>query len=134
MVKIINQVSSGGIIFRKVNETFEVALISRTTQRGEKVWCLPKGIVEKRESPEEAALREVKEETGLEGKVIKKLGDISYWYYSKEDGARIHKRVHFYLLEFIRGSTEEHDFEVEEVRWFPVREAIDRLAYKVKGK
>lgn len=130
MIKIINQVSSGGIIFRRIQYTYEVALIGRSTQKKERVWCLPKGLVEKGESPEETSLREVKEETGLEGKVIKKLGDISYWYHSREDGARIHKTVHFYLLEFIRGNTEEHDFEVEEVRWFPIREAIDRLAYK----
>lgn len=130
MVKTINQVSSGGVIFRRSGDKWEVALIGRTTQRGEKVWCLPKGIVEKKESPEEAALREVREETGLEGKVIEKLGDISYRYYSREDGARIHKIVHLYLLEFIKGNTEEHDFEVEEVRWFQIEEAADELTYK----
>lgn len=121
------EVSAGGVVFRKRDSSLEVALTSR--QQGQ-VWCLPKGLVEKGESREQTALREVKEETGLQGKIVEKIGEISYWYQSREERARIAKTVHFYLLECVGGNTEEHDFEVEEVRWFLLEEAKTVLTYR----
>ncbi len=91
---------------------------------------MPKGLVEANETPEETAIRETREETGLVGKPLGKIGEINYWYYSRRDEVRIFKTVHFYLLEFVSGSVADHDFEVDEVRWFPLEEAIGILAYK----
>ncbi len=126
-IKTLHQVSAGGVIYRvKPNGIVEVAIAIR---QGGKVWCLPKGIVEKGESPETTAIREVREETGLLGELQGKLGEISYWFYSKSDQARIHKTVHFFLLKYLSGSTENHDFEMDEVRWLPIEEAVQRLSY-----
>ena len=125
--KIKREVSAGGVVFRKRDSLIEVALTSR--QQG-KVWCLPKGLIEKGESPEETALREVREETGLEGRLVEKIEEIKYWYYSKWEQVRVFKIVHFYLLEYLKGDTEQHDFEVDEVRWFTLEEAKRVLSYK----
>ncbi len=117
--------SSGGIICKKEKNKIKVALISRNQG---KVWCLPKGLVNKGEKLEETALREVKEETGLDGKLIKKLGAIDYWFFYKK--RKIHKVVHFYLLKHLGGNTKYHDFEVEEVKWFEIDNAIRVMSYK----
>lgn len=114
------EVSSGGVIYRQSPNGIEVALTQ--TSRGP-IWCLPKGRVEQRESLEEAALREVREETGLSGLIERKLRPIEYTYLSRSnDGNRtsIEKTVHFYLMEFREGSTRDHDSEVIDVRWFPL--------------
>jgi 8-oxo-dGTP pyrophosphatase MutT (NUDIX family) len=90
------------------------------------MWCLPKGRVEAKETLEEAALREVHEETGLRGTIARPLRPIEYTYQARSaDGNRtpIEKTVHFFLIEFSDGSTEDHDAEVVDVRWFPLHVA-----------
>lgn len=124
---IKKQVSSGGVIFRKTGSDIEIALIG---VKGGNVWCLPKGIVEKGEKTEETAVREVVEETGLCGKVLNKIGDISYWYYIKEENTKCKKTVHFYLLEYLSGSTDYHNWEVDRAEWFPLDEALQKVSYK----
>jgi len=114
-------VSSGGVIFRTVNDQFQVALISRG-----RVWCLPKGLIEQGETAEETALREVKEETGLEGEIVNKIGEINYNFFKRK---RYFKTVHFYLLKNVGGSVTNHDFEADRVRWFPISEALQVLTY-----
>lgn len=126
------EISSGGIIYRKMDDAIEVAIASRTTQRGKKVWCLPKGWVEKGESLEETAQREVKEETGLNGEVVGKIGDIQYWFYSRDERCRIFKTVHFFLLTYLEGDVSDHDFELDEVRWMPLEEAEEKLSFKTE--
>lgn len=121
-------IASGGVIFRKNEGLLEVALCFK---KREKVWCLPKGLIEKGETAEEAALREVKEETGLEGEIITKIGEVKYAFFKKK---RYFKKVHFYLLRCVGGSVDNHDFEVEEVRWFPISEAFQVLAYANERK
>ena len=127
MPKFKREISAGGVIFRKSGSTLEIALTSRDDGQ---VWCLPKGLVDEGESLEQTALREVREETGLVGKLVQKIAETKYWYYSKWEQVRISKIVHFYLLECLRGNIEEHDFEVDEVRWFPLEEAKKTLSYK----
>jgi ADP-ribose pyrophosphatase YjhB (NUDIX family) len=121
--------SAGGLIYRNNNGKFEVALIMHRNLRGEEVWSIPKGLIEKGEKVERTAFREVKEETGLIGEVKEKLGEIEYWYYSREDNARIHKKVYLFLLAYLEGSTENHDAEVEDVRWWTLEEAEKILSY-----
>lgn len=121
------QVSSGGVIFRRYNDMVEIAMVA---VKGGDVWCLPKGLVEKGETPEETAMREVAEETGLRGKVIKKIGDISYWYYIRGENAKCRKTVHFYLMEYEGGSTDDHSWEVDKAAWFIMDEALNKVSYK----
>jgi 8-oxo-dGTP diphosphatase len=125
--KIKIEVSSGGVIFRRRDDSIEVALVA---VKDGKVWCLPKGLIEKGEGEEETALREVMEETGLRGRIIRKIGDISYWYYIKEENLKCKKTVHFYLLEFVEGDTMNHSWEVDRAEWFEIDEALRRLSYK----
>jgi len=119
-------ISSGGVIFRTVNSKFEVALISRG-----KVWCLPKGLIEMGETAEETALREVKEETGLEGEIVNRIGEISYVFFKRK---RYFKMVHFYLIRHSGGSISNHDFEADRVKWFPISEAFKILTYPNERK
>ena len=123
------QVSAGGVVFRRRGGSVEVALIS-VGERGR--WQLPKGLVGRGETPEETALREVREETGLSAELIAPLEKIEYWYFSNERGARVryHKFVHFYLMRYTSGSTDDHDAEVNEARWFDLRAAQTALAFK----
>lgn len=124
---IKRQVSSGGIIVRKKNAATEIALVA---VKGGKVWCLPKGLIDRGESPEEAAVREVSEETGMKGRIIEKLGEISYWYFLKEENAKCRKTVHFFLMAYEGGDISNHDWEVDDAAWFPIDEALDKVSYK----
>lgn len=125
----IHQISSGGVIFRPGAAGIEIALIRKTLKGGKRVWCLPKGWVEPGESLEEAAVREVREETGLDGEILEKIGETSYQFYSKEDRVRIDKTVHFFLMTCRGGNTADHDDEVEAADWFPLEQAETLMAY-----
>jgi 8-oxo-dGTP pyrophosphatase MutT (NUDIX family) len=131
------RISSGGIVFRPVGNStkpgagcYEVALIRVMRAGGETAWALPKGWVEKGEDPAQTAVREVREETGLHTRVLRKVDEISYQFYSRADHDRVSKTVHLFLLECLGGNTDDHDSEVEEARWFPIAEAGQRLTYK----
>ncbi len=126
-MKYGRQVSAGGVLFRMGESGCEVAVIRL---KGGKVLALPKGLVDEGESPEEAALREVREETGMEGEMVAPLGYIRYYYYAKEEDTRYFKLVHFFLLRWRGGSEEDHDWEVEGVEWLPLEEALTALSYK----
>lgn len=123
------QVSAGGIVYRLRATAIEIAII----KVGPVIrWQLPKGIVDEGESPEEAALREVREETGLVAKIVQPIEKIEYWYVSggKSGKVRYHKFVHFFLMKFRSGSTDDHDHEVLEARWVPIVDAIRMLSFK----
>jgi 8-oxo-dGTP diphosphatase len=132
---IKKRISSGGVIYRPVSgqavdkpaEGIEVAIVS---VRGGKAWCLPKGIINKGEDPPTAALREVREETGLSGAIVDEIGRTSYWYYLKDEMIRVNKTVHFFLMKYMNGSTDDHDDEVDEAKWFPIDDALKKLSYK----
>jgi 8-oxo-dGTP diphosphatase len=121
------QHSSGGVIFKSQDGGLQVALVA---VKGGAVWCLPKGMVDKGETPEETALREVKEETGLTGEIVGKVGRISYWYFIRDDNVKCKKTVDFYLMEYVTGSTAEHDLEVDDSRWFSLEEAVEKASYR----
>jgi 8-oxo-dGTP pyrophosphatase MutT (NUDIX family) len=115
------------VVIRRRNGKIDVALAARRTRQGDLAWGLPKGLVEQGESPEEAALREVQEETGLQARAIEPLGDISYWYVW--EGERIRKKVTFFLMEATGGDVTLHDHEMEDVRWFPLDDARRKASY-----
>lgn len=124
------QLSAGGVVVKRGEGGPEVALIAV----GEPPrWQLPKGIVERGESPEATAVREVREETGVDASPLEALDPIDYWYVGTErDGSRVryHKEVRFYLMRYVGGSVDDHDHEVREARWIPLAEAADRLAFE----
>lgn len=123
------QISAGGVIYRKTPGGVEVALIS---VKGGKVWGLPKGTAEKGENLARTAHREVKEETGLDGKILSNLGHIEYFFTLRDDSEprRIFKIVYFFLMEYASGVVTDHDDEVDECRWFPINEAIRLMKYE----
>jgi 8-oxo-dGTP pyrophosphatase MutT (NUDIX family) len=125
----VHRISSGGVVFRSAGATCEVALI-RVARADGQAWTLPKGWVEKGEDLEQTAVREVREETGLQAKVLRKLGEITYEFYAKPERSRVLKTVHVFLLECLGGDTAEHDDEVEEARWFPFDDAVKVLTHK----
>jgi 8-oxo-dGTP pyrophosphatase MutT (NUDIX family) len=114
------ETSYGGVVVRGK----DVLVI---TPRGKPVTGLPKGGAAEGETGAEAALREVREETGVEARMVEPLGDVRYWY--RRGGRRVHKTVHFYLCEFLTGSTADHDHEVDEARWISLQEARKALSY-----
>ncbi|MEO0265907.1 MAG: NUDIX hydrolase [candidate division WOR-3 bacterium] len=128
-MKTVFEISAGGVVFRKSGERVQILLIS--VKEG-KIWTLPKGLVEKGERPEKAALREVKEETGVTAKIVKFIDKIDLWFYQEENGERVrhHKIVYYYLMEYESGSLEDHDFEVVDVKWFEAEEALSILSYQ----
>ncbi|MCL5959556.1 MAG: NUDIX hydrolase [Chloroflexi bacterium] len=128
------QVSAGGVVLRRSDSSDLVALTMHKDLKGNAVWSLPKGIVESEETPEQAAVREVREETGLEGRIVSKLGTDRYWFFSHREGVRVHKTVHFFLMECVGGDTARHDWEVDEVRWFDFDSARKALSYEGERK
>ena len=113
--------ASGGVVFKKLDGCLGVVLIARG-----KRWFLPRGVVEPVETLRTAALREVREETGLDCEIVKKIGKFSFDFIR---GRRYSKTIHFYLLEYTGGSTHNHDVEVDRVKWFPISKALSLLNY-----
>ncbi|MGA2163995.1 MAG: NUDIX domain-containing protein [Solirubrobacteraceae bacterium] len=100
----------------------------RRAADGARVLGLPKGHIDPGETPLQAALREVREETGVEAELVEELGEVRYWY--RRGGRTVPKSVVFYLLRYLAGDTADHDDEVEEVRWIPLAQACTELTYQ----
>jgi 8-oxo-dGTP pyrophosphatase MutT (NUDIX family) len=129
MVTTRTQRSAGGVVFRGRGLRLEVALISV----GDKSrWQLPKGLIDSGESPEATAVREVREETGVNVELVAPIDQVEYWYFATERGERVrfHKFVDFYLLRYTSGDVSDHDREVNEARWMEIGEAQQALAFK----
>ncbi|MGZ8580119.1 MAG: NUDIX hydrolase [Actinomycetota bacterium] len=122
------EVSAGGVVYRRDGDDIEVVLASRRTRRGDLAWGLAKGGIEPGESHEDAAVREVLEETGYTAEIEASLGDTRYFYVWED--ARIRKTVHFFLMRCTGGDPDDRDDEMEEVRWFPLDRALKRAAYR----
>jgi 8-oxo-dGTP pyrophosphatase MutT (NUDIX family) len=119
-------VSAGGVVVR--GDEVIVIVPTRRGAQGQRVLGLPKGHVDPGETPPVAAEREVREEAGVEADLVRKLGDVRYFY--QRDGRRIFKLVTFYLFRYRRGDPADHDDEVEEARWMPLEEAARSLSYR----
>jgi 8-oxo-dGTP pyrophosphatase MutT (NUDIX family) len=129
-LRTVHETSAGGLVIDGIDGPSEAqmaALIGRVDRRGRMLWSLPKGHIEQGETAEQTAIREVAEETGIEGKVLAALGSIDYWFVT--EGRRVHKTVHHYLMRFSGGQLSDDDVEVAEVAWVPVHELPSRLAY-----
>ncbi|HEY7235295.1 MAG TPA: NUDIX domain-containing protein [Gemmatimonadaceae bacterium] len=133
-LQTVRQVSAGGVAYRQtVGGAIEVALIRVGPER----WQLPKGLVEEGESLESAAVREVREEAGITGRIIAPLQRIEYWYVgldAKEQRVRFHKFLHLFLLEYEEGDVAQHDNEVDDARWVRLDEAEATLAFASERK
>lgn len=134
-MKTVTERSAGGVI---VDPEGRVVLTARRSFKGDLWWGLPKGIVEKTESPEEAALREAKEETGLDVDMVRPITTIDYWFVQPgREGSspvRVHKFVDYFLMRPTGGDPESHDAETEEVAFLEPAEALERVNYESEAK
>jgi 8-oxo-dGTP pyrophosphatase MutT (NUDIX family) len=123
----VEETSAGGLVLDALALDARAALIGRLDRRNRLLWSLPKGHVEAGESIEQTAVREVREETGISGRVVAPLGTIDFWFVA--DGSRVHKTVHHFLLLAEGGELSDEDIEVAEVAWVPLSEVSRCLAY-----
>ena len=127
--KRVDEVSAGGLVIDHSGKNgLLIGRIDHKDSSGQRIlWSLPKGHIEEGETPEQAALREVAEETGIESAIERSLGVIDFWFMA--GGKRIHKTVHHYLFRETGGKLAAQESEVDEVGWFPLSEIVERLAY-----
>jgi 8-oxo-dGTP pyrophosphatase MutT (NUDIX family) len=116
--------AAGGVVVRGGQDDLEVVLAGRNADN---TWVFPKGTPDRGESIEETAIREVREETGLDVSIVKPIGVTEYWF--AVPGERVHKFVHFFLMRPEGGDLSRHDHEYDDVRWVPVKEARRMLSF-----
>jgi ADP-ribose pyrophosphatase YjhB (NUDIX family) len=132
--KRVDEVSAGGLVIdRSGTKGLLIGRKDLKDQSGQRLlWSLPKGHIEEGETPEQAAIREVQEETGIESEISKSLGVIDFWFMA--GGKRIHKTVHHYLFKEVGGTLAPQVSEVDDVGWFPLEDVIGLLAYPDEKK
>jgi len=123
----VDEFSAGGLVVDLACGVPRGALIGRTDKQGRLLWSLPKGHIEPGETAEQAAVREIHEETGIHGDILGELGTIDFWFVA--EGHRVHKTVQHYLLRATGGELSDADVEVSEVAWVPLPQIAARLAY-----
>ena len=128
-LQTLEQISAGGVAYREIDGHIEVAIILTNPERR---WQLPKGMIDEGESAEQAAVREVREEAGIETDLIAPLDKTEYWFSADRNGTRtrFHKFVHWFLMRYRSGNVEDHDHEVIEARWEAVDSALKMLVFK----
>ena len=120
--------SAGGIVYKKSQDQTKILVSKHSAHHG---WVFPKGLIGDKlegEKKEETAIREVKEETGIDGEIEKALKPVTYWYVL--GGEKIKKTVYYFLMELVGGDIEKRDRELEKVEWLPETEVEKKLSYK----
>ncbi len=123
--------SAGGIVLRPAQDkslkkkSWEVLVTQHSAHHG---WVFPKGLIDDGEDKATAALREVEEEGGVEAKIVKELEPVEYFY--KFENQTIKKKVTYFLMEYVSGNIEDHDWEMEDAQWLAIEKVDDRLTYK----
>ncbi len=125
-IRIEEPVSAGGVVYRIKDGSIETVLCGRDTPVR---WSLAKGTPDDNETLEQTAIREVREETGLDVELLEPINNIEYWFSDKHAGIKYHKTVYFYLMAMVGGDIDRHDVEFDIVRWFDLSEALQRLNY-----
>jgi 8-oxo-dGTP pyrophosphatase MutT (NUDIX family) len=128
-VRTARAVSAGGVVLAELRPEAPVALVAHRSVRGTLQWTLPKGAQEQAETVEQAALREVREETGLEAELVGPLDTIDYWFVWAPERTRYHKFVHYFLMRAVGGDFSAHDHEMEDAAWFDPAEARRRMSF-----
>jgi bis(5'-nucleosidyl)-tetraphosphatase len=123
---VTTEYSAGGVVYRRNGSSYDVVLVQRARHDD---WSLPKGHIEEGETQEEAALREVQEETGLDARIVSPLGEIVYFYHRPKKGLT-RKTVYHFLMEATSTELGKPNWEVSEIRWLPITEAHTLLSYK----
>jgi 8-oxo-dGTP pyrophosphatase MutT (NUDIX family) len=126
-----SEISAGGIVVDDQGRMI-VIVPTRRAAGGSRVTALPKGHIDPGEDAPTAALREVREEAGVEAEIVQHLGDVKYWY--QRDGKAIPKQVSFFLMKYLGGDPADHDHEVEVARWIPLHQALDELSFPGERK
>ena len=127
-------VSAGGVVLAELRPDARVALVAHRSVRGSLHWTLPKGAQEPGETVEQTALREVREETGLEVELVGPLDTIDYWFVWAPEQTRYHKFVHYFLMRAVGGDFARHDAEMEEADWFTLEQARRWMAFANERK
>lgn len=125
--------SAGGVVYRKNKNGNIDILIGQHS--GHHKWVFPKGLIGDKkdgEGKEETAIREVQEETGITGKILHQLSPVTYWYLWK--GEKRKKTVYYFVMEYLSGKTEDHDWEMEKVEWLPIEKITERLNFSGEKK
>lgn len=126
--------SAGGIVFKKEDGSIFILVAQHSQHHG---WVFPKGLIgnhpfassgQAKETKQDAAVREVKEETGINGKIVTELAPVTYWYNFKNE--KIKKTVYYYVMQNLGGNTKERDHEMEQVEWVFIDQVLERLTYK----
>lgn len=125
-MKSRDEVSAGGVVYREGADGPEVLICKAS---GYHKWVLPKGLIDPGETHEQTALREVREEVGVEAEIVTPLGEPEKYVYTAR-GMRVFKTVYYYLMRYVSGSKDDHDYEVEDVRWVSFDEAIEMMGFE----
>lgn len=116
--------SAGGIVYKKEDDQIYILVTQHSAHHG---WGFPKGLIDKDEDKKTTALREVNEEGGVQAKIIAELPSTEYFYYF--EGEKIKKNVTYFLMEYVSGDIEDHDWEMEDAQWIPLERVEEKLSF-----